>query len=57
MSTNVVHCKPIEGLGEFIYTISISCGNVPLSNNKEDPIDTSEYVSSSLEGSELIDEG
>ena len=49
MSTSVVHCNPIEGLGEFFYTKALSCGVVPLSENKEEIIDSSEYVSSCLE--------
>ena len=57
MTTAIVHCNPIEGLGEFFYTNALSCGVVPLSENKEEIIDSSEYVSSSLEVSEPIYEG
>ena len=56
-STSVVHCKLVEGLGKFVYTNALSCGVVPLSGNKEEPIYSSEDVSSSLEGSEPIYEG
>jgi hypothetical protein len=59
-STSIVHCRPVEGLGEqeyTVYTNAFSSGGVPLSDNKGEPIDSSEDVSSSLEGSEPIYEG
>ena len=54
MTTIVVHCNPIKGLKEFVYTNSLYCGIVPLSDNTTEPIDSLKYVSSSLEGSEPI---
>lgn len=60
---NIIHSdsgKPTEGLQE---QESSACSNafsqwgLPLSDNKREPIDSSEEVSSSLEGSEPIYEG
>lgn len=59
-STSIVHCGQVEGRGEqeyTVYTNAFSCGVVPLSDNKGEPIESSEDVSSSLEGSEPIYEG
>lgn len=59
-STSIVHCGQVEVRGEqeyTVYTNAFSCGVVPLSDNKGEPIESSEDVSSSLEGSEPIYEG
>lgn len=59
-STSIVHCGQVEGRGEqeyTVYTNAFSCGVVSPSDNKGEPIESSEDVSSSLEGSEPIYEG